>query len=263
VVDSGGKISSSRVAVLLVASIVVLGVQAGCHKKAQQALADDEGLAQSPENDPAGAKAYVQSFEDNHLWGRAVLVKLPCQNCGTSGQIALLIYPHAHTSEIDPVAIVNGAKGHIIGRIENQDDFDYNGPGEYGLTRGEQDDYLWIGKIKGAAQQPDKVAFAIYRINQGGVTRLAHAGAGIHCAYTVSPTAKPFHRVPAAGEPCPQKPTPIYSYSSDGPLHLASNVLEVVSKALPSTAKAMISSYGDLWFSCSAGCCQANSWSLD
>ncbi len=248
-VDKNDMMRRNRVVGRLAVCAVLLVAASGCAPYAGSGgggggAYGDPGLDDAPDLNPGGAVRYVKSLDGT--WLPPVRVPLSCTGC--TNKISIDVYLHEGSYDLDPDLIVNqGRKGQIVAMLENPTAVEYP---EYGL-KGYHRAYLWVGKTKAGR------AFAIYEINRssGKVTPLRLALGAVKCT-DMPYGAEPVHEVDkdcSAGHT-----TVIYPRKA---AVTPRSVLQLVTNPLGSPSRNLLARSGDLWFSCSSGCCQANSWS--
>jgi hypothetical protein len=217
------------------------------------------GLNATLEANATETKAYVESLK----WKSPTRVLLPCKatdGCGASGQILLDFYLHPGSTSISIWNVVKemGA-GHIVAKIVNTSAFSYN---EYGL--GSKDSvFLWVGKITRTDANGESLrSFATFHINAAGAaTGLRRARRGRFCSMVRDPDVPAVHELPYPGYVC-NYPDVVYNHPAVAAGRAPDSFLRLTSYDGGFERNARTFADGDLWFSCSGGCCQADSWSF-
>ncbi len=181
--------------------------------------------------------------------GDSLLVKkylctAPGNTCPADG-VRLMFIPEAGAYKRDwESAMKKNNEGYVVATVLNVDDVTFP---DLGLEPGKLA-YAFVGQVGTTA---DERGFAIYRIDP--LTGLKQATWSLttdvkHCpngAYRDKPAVKAMHPGP---EPC----TPITVAE-------ASNGIAMAYAAVPRASTAFAAGLGQLWISCSGGCCEVKS----
>lgn len=249
-VDSRRRMTRSRSAAPLVLTTVLVILGVGCaprHPYTEYTL--EAGLNSSLESRAVDTKAYLNSV----AWSESpVHLVLPCSACAQN-PIVLDVYLNKASSSIDLRRIIkDGRPGHLVAKIKNNNNYPY---AEFGLGASDSV-FLWVGKTSA------RPAFATFHIDaQGVATGLRRANRGLYCPMSQNPNVPPVHEMPYPGYTC-EFPETVYGYPVVTAAVAVNRLLSLATWHVASEPKAVMLANGDLWFSCSGGCCQADSWAL-
>lgn len=226
------------------ATAAALLLTGGACAKPNAAASDPGSFPGAPDDDFNATRVYYNKF--GNYWTPAVTLEIPCPGCGVT-PVRFSAKLQKGYATIDLPQIANGAPGRIVARMEAIGNYP-----DLKLTAGDVA-ILWLGKINSGRNR-----FAIYKVSDDADTGLRFDGVlkankGLYCTKGYHPPPPLMHAIPG-----PDCTAPVTAYEVSSTAGDAARLINDTRSSFAATRYGM----GDLWFSCSGGCCQADSWSF-
>ena len=178
-----------------------------------------------------------------------------CDGCSPAG-VTLMFLPREHAERIAwPAHLQSGQTGEVVAKVVNVDNATFT-DGNFTLAPNDSA-YFWVGEVdyNGAPTR----GFGVYKLTATGTLAgewsvRPMTGYIKHCP-NPAPRSKPAVRDHHVG---PGVCTQIAVAGSTGKTRLASLGISTAYAASAAVASRMFAALGQLWISCSGGCCQVS-----